>query len=175
MTYRKRTARNTTPRVESLEGRVVLSTVAAPHPGGGITGASLVRGASYLFINGTAHGTAHATPGMPDTGAVVALHGTGMLTPLGNVRVSGNLVGTGFIQQGNATGSIVLTNARGSVTLHLDGPSQPGFTPPGSGTYQFSIQRGTGAYAHTIGTGTVDLTLSATSFTMTFHGAPNRF
>jgi hypothetical protein len=161
------------PRVEPLEGRALLSTA---DPGAVVVPTALVRGVEYLFLNGSAHGTVQHKHGNPDTGAIVELHGSGRLTPLGKLsHLSGTLVGTGFIQEGHAGGTILLSNARGSVTLSLVGPLQGGFTAPSSGTYHFTVAKGTGAYAHDVGTGTVDLTLGAQSFTMTFHGEPNRF
>jgi hypothetical protein len=87
----------------------------------------------------------------------------------------GSLAGTGFIAEGHATGTLTLTNARGSVTLALTGPSQDGFSPPGSGAYTFAVRGGTGSYARTVGTGEVDLALGAGTFKMTFRGGPNRF
>ena len=48
-----------------------------------------------------------------------------------------------------------------------------GFTAPASGTYQFTIQKGTGAFAHDIGSGTVDVVLGSRSFGLTFHVKPN--
>jgi hypothetical protein len=159
-------------RIEPLEGRAVLSAV---HPGVAVHPAAVVQGAQYLFLNGQVHGTSRNVPTNPDAGATLALEGSGRVTPLGQVHLSGTLHGTGFIQQGQAGGTIRLSNARGSVTLSLVGPTQNGFTPPQSGTYSFTVESGTGAYAHSLGTGTVDLALRGRSFTLTFHGAPNHF
>jgi hypothetical protein len=101
--------------------------------------------------------------------------GRGHLGRLGAVKLTGTLSGTGFILQGHAAGSLTLRNPRGSVTLALSGPPEGGFRAPTSGTYTFAIQSGTGAYARTVGTGRVNLVLGSGTFTMTFHGDPNRF
>lgn len=164
--------RRTKLTLEPLEGRVVPSTT-VPNPG--VTTTALIQGAGYLFLNGTAHGTVRHTPGNPDAGSVVTFHGQGQITPLGTVRVSGSLHGTGFIQSGTAGGTIQLSNNRGTVTLNLQGPSQPGFTPAPSGTYQFSLVKGTGAYAKDLADGTVDVSLSGNAISLTFHGLPNRY
>ena len=169
--YRRRTRKR--PTVEPLEERKAPSTL---HLTASITPAALVRGAHYLFLNGTADGTFKSTPSpIPDLGSSIQLRGHGKLTTLGKVEVSGNLVGTGFIASGNAGGAIKLTNAKGSLTLNLTGPSQPGFTVPQAGTYQFTFEKGTGAYAKDVSDGSVDVSFSGSTFTLTFHGSPNRF
>jgi hypothetical protein len=172
MNHRNRRTRRSQPGLESLEGRAVLSTVL---PGVTVHPAAVVQGTEYLFLNGKAQGTTRSVPTNPDGGATLALEGSGRITPLGQVRVSGTLHGTGFIQQGQAGGTLRLTNARGSVTLSLVGPTQRGFLPPPSGTYSFTVESGTGAYAHTLGTGTVDVALHGRSFSLAFHGDPNHF
>lgn len=160
--------------VEPLEGRVVLSTV---HHMAAVNPAALINGVGYLFLNGTLHGKASTptAPPIPDIGSSLSIQGQGKLSPLGSVRFSGTLHGTGFVATGEATGSLTLTNKRGSVTLSLEGPPQPGFTPPGSGTYQFHVTGGTKAYKKDIGSGTVDITLANGKITLTFHGSPNRY
>jgi hypothetical protein len=172
MNHRNRRTRRTQPGLETLEGRAVLSTA---HPGAAVVPAAVVRGAEYLFLNGQAHGTTRNVPTNPDAGATLALEGSGRISPLGQVRLSGALHGTGFIRQGHAGGTVQLTNARGSATLSLVGPTQAGFTPPRPGTYSFTVEGGTGAYAHALGTGTVDLALHGRSFTLAFRGDPNHF
>jgi hypothetical protein len=159
--------------VESLECRVVLSTV---HAAGAAAPTALVRGAVYLYLNGSGHGTV-VQPGhsLPDDGVTDVFKGTAHLGRLGAFKISGRLTGTGFILQGNATGTLTLKNARGSVSLALTGPPEGGFQAPGSGTYTFAVSSGTGAYARALGTGKVDLQLGSGTFKMTFHGDPNRF
>jgi hypothetical protein len=159
--------------IEAMEGRMVLSiapiaTAAVP--------AALVRGGKYLYLHGSGQGTfSQAGPPIPDLGVTDALKGTAHLGRLGRFKVSGSLAGTGFIFLGQATGTLTLVNARGSVTVALAGPPQGGFQSPQSGTYTFAIRSGTGAYARASGTGKVDLELGSGTFKMTFRGDPNRF
>jgi hypothetical protein len=138
--------------------------------------AALVKGVTYLYLQGSGHGAfTHQQAPLPDLASTDAIKGTAHLSRLGTVKVSGSLTGTGFIRQGHATGTLTLSNARGSVTLTLIGPSEGGFLAPGSGTYTFAVKSGTGAFAHAIGTGKVDITLGANMFRMNFQGDPNRF
>ena len=156
--------------VESMEGRVVLSTVHAmvlPTRG------ALVRGISYLDLQGSAQGPANRVVGDPDVGTAVTVHGSGLFPGQGKMQVSGYFHGTGFIATGSLNGNLKLSNSKGSLTLQLHGPSARGFTAPTSGTYQFTIQKGTGAFAHDSGNGTVDVVLGPRSFSLTFHGKPN--
>lgn len=172
MTQPNRRAPKARLSLESLEGRSMPSPmIPAPGP----VPAALVRGTSYLFLNGTAHGKFMREPGIPDVGSSFVLYGNGRLTPLGASRVGGTFHGTGFVAHGQSTAQLTLSDARGSVTLSLEGPAQGGFADPTSGTYNFSVVKGTHAFAHTIGTGTVDVTFDATGFHMSFHGDPNRF
>jgi hypothetical protein len=151
-------------RVEPLEGRALLS--AAPLQAS-VAPASLVRGFSYLFVNGTAHGTVDAVPTIADAGTGVKLHGSANLSGIGKASLSGTLSGTGFIMQGNASGTITLTNHQGSVIFRLTGPSQRGFSAAPSGPYGFYVAGGTGRYAHTVGHGTVDVSYNSHSFSLT--------
>jgi hypothetical protein len=142
---------------------------AAPVP------AALVRETQYLFLQGPVAGSVQNKPSRPDVGATDVLRGSGLVTPLGRVRVDGVLHGTGFIREGHAGGLLRLSNARGSVTLRLVGPAQAGFTAPQSGAYRFVVTGSTGAFAHALGTGSVTLTLGPKVFALAFHGDPNHF
>lgn len=160
--------------IESLEGRLVLST--SSYVAGVAVPAALVKGVTYLYLQGSGRGTftQHQAP-LPDLPASDTIKGMAHFSRLGTVKVSGSLVGTGFIAQGNGAGTLTLSNVRGSVTLALFGPPQGGFTSPGSGPYTFIVKSGTGAFAHTVGTGNVDIALGSNSFRMSFHGEPNSF
>jgi hypothetical protein len=161
------------PSCESLEGRVVLST---SHVATAAVPAALVHGVTYLFLNGSGHGTFSRSPvPIADVGVTDVFQGRALLGQLGTVTLAGSLTGTGFIAQGHATGTLTLKNTRGSVTLTLTGAPEGGFQAPQSGTYTFAVESGTGAYARTVGTGKVDLALGSGTFTMAFHGDPNRF
>jgi hypothetical protein len=158
------------PWVEPLEGRALLSTASLQ---AAVVPASLVRGFSYLYVNGAAHGTVGVVPTIPDAGTGVKLHGSAKLSGIGKASLSGTLSGTGFIMQGNASGTITLTNHQGSVILRLTGPSQRGFSAAPSGPYGFYVAGGTGHYAHTVGHGTVDVSYNSHTFSLSFHGGPN--
>jgi hypothetical protein len=170
MNHPVRRVRRASIGVESMEGRVVLSTVSAmvlPTQG------SLVRGVNYLYLQGSAQGSTNRVVGNPDVGTAVMIHGLAQLSSQGKMQVSGYFHGTGFIANGGLTGTLKLSNGKGSVTLQLQGPSVPGFTAPTSGTYQFTVQKGTGAFSHDIGSGTIDVVLGPRTFMIRFHGKPN--
>ena len=203
MNHHDRRAKRASTGLESLEGRQVLSTmtdavvpvtlatdVATPtstsgepiryatpvdvavHP----VKADLVRGISYLDLQGSAHGSPSTVVGNPDVGTTLNLQGKGQVLNLGPVKIAGSLHGTGFVASSQGIeGDLKLSSGKGSVTLHLQGPPVKGFTAPGSGTYTFSVASGTGAFKHVFGNGTVDLALGARSFTLNFHGKPNTY
>ncbi len=156
--------------VEALEGRAVLSTVHAmvlPVSG------ALIRGLSYMDLQGSAHGSPMTIVGNPEVGTTVKLQGAGRVSGLGPVKLSAMLHGTGFIASSRVEGPLTLSTARGRVILQLEGPASGGFQAPRSGTYSFSIQKGTGVFSHHIGNGTAALVLGPRSFTLTFQGKPN--
>jgi hypothetical protein len=174
MSFEGRRTKRLALNFDSLEGRVVLS--ASPYVAGVMVPAALVKGVTYLYLKGSGQGTFIHYPGLPaDFPSTDVLNGTAHLKHLGTVKVSGSLTGTGFIRQGNATGTLTLSNAHSSVTLTLTGPSLGGFNAPVSGIYTFAVRSGTGAFARAIGTGHVDITLSSSLLKMSFHGQPNRF
>ncbi len=173
MSIERRRTKRLALSIESLEGRVVLST---SYVAGATLPAALVKGGTYLNLQGSGQGTFKQHGFLPaDIPTTDVFKGTAHFSRLGTVKVSGSLIGTGFITQGRATGTINLSNARGSVTLALTGPSEGGFLAPGSGTYTFAVKSGTGAFAHAIGTGQVDIALGSNIFKMSFQSAPNRY
>jgi hypothetical protein len=168
-----RRARRPELSCEPLEGRVVLST---SHVAGAAVPAALVKGVTYLFLNGSGQGSfSQPQAPIPDVGVTDVFKGKAFLKQLGAVTLTGSLTGTGFIAQGHATGTFILKNARGSITLAVTGPTEGGFHAPESATYAFAVTSGSGAYARTVGTGRVDLVLGSGTFTAAFHGDPNRF
>jgi hypothetical protein len=124
-----------------------------------------------LALQGTITGTWARAPGIPDVGGQQGLAGTGTLKTLGTVAAMGTIHTPGFIRAGHATGTLTLTNARGTVTLQLTGPEQPGFSPPPN-SFTYQIVSGSGAYAGATGHGTVTLAETAAgTFSMTFSPA----
>src|SRR5262249_42528678 len=63
-----------------------------------------------LQLRGSATGAYRIVPGIPDTGRRYDLAGAGRIEPLGNARVRGSLVTTGFIAEGRARGRLVLSS-----------------------------------------------------------------
>lgn len=134
----------------SLPSPVVLEPLASiPHP-------AIVQHAHPL--HGTGTGTYHEPAVTIDAGTSFTLNGTAKLDGLGTFHVTGQVQGVGMIAWGRATGELVLTNARGTITLALHGPVQHAFgTLPHELVY--SVSGGTGAYSHVTGYGTVGMTL----------------
>jgi hypothetical protein len=120
-----------------------------------------------LLRLGLVSGTWTNQPTLPDTGKTQDLEGSGVFFSLGQVQMSGRLHTPGFVLQGRTTGTLVLSNARGSITLELVGPLQSGFSPPPS-AFQYTITGGTGAYAGLTGQGTATLLETSGNFSMTF-------
>jgi hypothetical protein len=71
--------------------------------------------------------------------------GSGRVGHIGQTTSNANFHSTGFILQGNATGTLTLSGTRGTVTFALTGPQQPGFARLPN-TFQYTIISGTGAY-----------------------------
>jgi hypothetical protein len=116
--------------------------------------------ATQHHLVGKGHGAFMREFANPDTGSAFQLSGVGHFTGLRNVTIEGALHSVGFVAQGRATGTVTLTNARGSVTLALTGPLQAGFAPL-PGMYQFHVASATGAFNNWRANGT--LTLHAAS------------
>jgi hypothetical protein len=161
MTRQDRRTKRASLGVESLEGRSMLSTAGARIP---------VHLITDLDVQGSAHGSISQVVGDPDVGTTTMLHGAGQVQGLGSVKVAGSLHGTGFFASSHVEGPLTISTSKGSATLQLQGPTTGGFTAPKSGTYQFTIQKGTGSMAHDVGKGTVAVVLGSTSFQLTFQG-----
>ena len=145
--------------VTALEGRTVLSAAMGVAP---------VHVTKELNLQGSAHGLPSTIVGNPVVGTTVMLHGSGQVSPLGTVKVSGALHGTGFLASSHVEGTLTLSSPQGSLTLQVQSPKTGGFTAPSSGAFHFTILKGTGSLSHDAGNGTVALTLSPKSFQLTF-------
>jgi hypothetical protein len=146
-----RRARSVRPSLESMESKQLLS-------GAGVAMVGTIPSAPVIMLGGTIHGTFHKPVGIPDVGAQYNLAGSGKLAHFGPATVTGTLREVGFIAQGHSTGTLTLSNAKGSITLSLTGPTQGGFSRLPT-TYGFVMSRGTGAYAHDVDTGQLTLHL----------------
>jgi hypothetical protein len=144
------------PAVESLEGRRLLSVAGASLPN---ASALVASNASHqlLTLDGTIEGTWSRVSTNPDVGGAQALQGSGTLRHMGMVQASGTLHTPGFIARGHTTGSLILSNALGSVTLKLVGAMpQPGSSSPPA-SLRYTIVDGTGQYAKASGSGKASL------------------
>ena len=162
-------------RIEELESRIALSSynpalVATAAPSAEYQAAAPPSQPSQ-HLHGHLQGSYTIVPSIPDTGRHYDLSGSGSIHGLGQVTATGELHSTGFIQNGQATGTLTLQNANGTVTLQLVGPSQPGFAPLPN-HFHYTIVSATGADTGMHGSGTIDLQLqpnsSGTGGTFTF-------
>jgi hypothetical protein len=174
------------PQVELLDSRELPSVMAAVPA---TAPARLAQQSHLIRLAGTVHGAWSSDTPLPDVGSTQTLTGAGTVRPLGKVQAQGTVQTLGFIFMGRATGSFTLTNARGSVTVHLVGPLQKGFSPAPP-TFHYSIVKGTGAFTGAVGSGRVFLQETpghgidcppgyvcpqiffAPTFTLTFRPAP---
>jgi hypothetical protein len=78
---------------------------------------------------------------------------------LGKVSVNGFVHALGYLPTGNAGGTITLSNAHGTLTFALKGPTQPGFSAPPT-QFNSSITGGTGRYKNLRGAGTATLQMA---------------
>ena len=167
MTPMKRRPRRLLPSVEGLEGRVVLSTIVSPPP---LHAAVSAPGMRYLALEGTIRVKFHEqVPTFMDAPTNDYLLGSGVVSPLGRSSVSG-LISTDFGQIG--TSAVRLTNARGSLVVFLGSVVGSGQSGPDSVAFDFHIKLGQGAYARTVGIGTVNVSSDGTTYSLTFHGTP---
>jgi hypothetical protein len=111
----------------------------------------------YLALGGQVSGTWTTQPPFTDAGAPQTLTGSGTVRPLGVVRARGTLQTAGLLVQAQTDAEVTLIAARGSVTLQVDGPLEPGAggAPP---LFQYKILGGTRQYRHAWGGGQAMLT-----------------
>jgi hypothetical protein len=146
--------------IEPLEERALLSgtglsagaAVIAPPPSIGHSGAIinsslLSDSASYIGQKLTGHGHGHYTsqPLMVDAGITYHLQGTANISMLGRTTVTGAVYGLGDIASGQASGHLTFTDAKGSVTVVLQGPVQKGFSPLPT-MWSYRVTGATGAF-----------------------------
>jgi hypothetical protein len=177
--------------VDALEDRLVLSHGVAVQPA--LLGSAYVRlsgstlpptSIHQMALNGTLTGSFTNWPSTQATGPslLTILKGAGIVSPLGNVAASGSV--TAPVTQSptkiGPQGTVTLTNSQGSLTVQLSIPVGQVYTRL-SMHFDFSIVKGTGAFAGAAGKGTADLALipqggpitsngiSQGSFTLTLH------
>lgn len=125
----------------------------APHPG------QKLPGTKTITLSGEVRGTWTQRPQAPDVGGAYDLSGNGTVSPLGPVQAAGSLHSPGMIAHGQTTGTFTLTSPKGTLTLALSGPAQPGFSAPPT-SLTFTVTGGTGTYTGEHGTGTAQLTMT---------------
>ena len=150
--------RRKSPRLETLEGKQLLSGVHFNH--------IVAKPVGPMVLNGTLNGSVATftdIPGPPETMAELF---SGRVRAMGRVNAavidqldaSGKLIG----------GEIVLQNRRGSVTLGFGPNSTISGQQAGTITIQvvrYSVVSGTGAYAHASGSGTFTTVQDSGTFT----------
>ena len=126
-------------------------------------------------LTGKITGKLLPAPTAADIGAIYVLNGKGHAEDMSDVTAHGQVHLPGFIVSGHATGTLTLTSLsknaadRGSVTLKLTGPTEPGFGPFPK-TLSYVITSGTGAFTGATGVGTIAVILGqneAFTFTIT--------
>jgi len=153
-----RISRSTRPQLEVLESMALLSALSPVfvHPGGPVLiAATAPTTPTTVSLNGTLKGNYHVSGKVnADKGFDYIFSGNGHIGALGHVHVTGNVHSLGNIATGHATGLIVLSTPRGSLTLHLTGPEQKGFAKLPD-HFAFKITNSSGKYLGDTGTGTV--------------------
>jgi hypothetical protein len=111
-------------------------------------------------LTGRGTGSYSSKLGNPDTGVTHTLNGTAHLQGLGDVKVTGDIHGPGFINSDVYHGTLTIKNARGTVTVELTSfrPAGPAGLPV---WYRYKIISATGAFKgmHDTGSLRFDVTL----------------
>jgi hypothetical protein len=154
------TSRRVVLRVEELGSRELPSVtpLVPPALAHGVAAVATPPQPHHHAPSGHGQGQYTIAATIPDAGTTYHLDGDGHFGRLGAVDISGDLHSVGFIINGHAGGTLTLANARGSVTLQLEGPSQTGPSALPE-RFHFKITGGTGAYQHLHGHGTLHLHL----------------
>jgi hypothetical protein len=163
------------PCLEPLEGKALLSAGVVGTP---ITAAATPPIIVHLDLNGTLRGeySRHVSvkgASSGDVGWTYDFFGKGTVSNLGLTAVAGHIRTLGNVASGHAEGTLFLADARGTITLSLEGPLQKG----GAGLpdfFTFKIVGGTGAFKHVADTGIASLVVipapSATATSPSDHG-----
>lgn len=169
------------PRVETLEGKALLSGLAAHLPASGHVVALAAPRRHGISLVGTIAGT--FAPTINASPMSYAIGGTGAVSPLGATTAAGSvdvsrLLATGRIRAGTALANITLTGRDGTVNLRLTASSTIKSLTNAPLRLTYTVTGGTGTQATAKSTGRVDLTLTADAmsiipqgtFTATFRG-----
>jgi hypothetical protein len=157
----RRKARAFVPQATALESRSLLSATATTAPGAAEVSILSERSGTTapVAITNTIRGTYFAPEDnrAADVPLHVSLDGMGRVRGIGRAKLSGSLDLGGFRLAGQAdiTGTLTLTNGRGTVTLRLTGSGGFAEVPNGRFVTSVSSIEGTGAYARFHRKGTV--------------------
>jgi len=141
--------------VEPCEARALLSGGFAALPiSAAAVSAPIIK---VIRLNGSLHGTYRENVANPDTGAAYDFKGSGRVSGFGDGSMAGHLHTIGFIAVGRAQGELVLSGARGTITLKLLGPEQHGGPKALPDVFKFTVVAATGKYVndHDSGTATI--------------------
>ena len=131
--------RRTEPRVESLEGKALLSTGSAlRHVAPHVTAAPIVARAATGF-SGTLTGS-YSNVNVPGFSHIQSYTASGTLSGLGTTRLRGTLSVPGGLRPGRPLGQLVLRNTAGRMIANVIQS-----TIPGSYAYQVARARGSDA------------------------------
>lgn len=147
------------PTVESLESILALSGL----PASAALAQVEAMGARTIALTGSVSGPYHARS-IPDAGKTYTFtKGSGKVSPLGQVSLTGNvelpglLISTGGVTNPvYANGMLVIANGKGALTLRLSAPSTDNAaTLPRA--FAFKITGATGAYKGDTGGGWISI------------------
>ena len=162
--------------LEHLEGRALFCAV-APTDTAAMTAGPALRAAPLVTVAAknpfpaafNVAGKFTHPFGNPDAGSNYIFTGSGKTAALGKFTLTGRLQTPGLIANGKASGRLILTTTKGTITLSLHGPPQtPGSLPPSVSYY---LVKGTGSYVGNIAKGTIGISASGTTqkFLFRFH------
>jgi hypothetical protein len=152
--------RRTPLRVESLEGRALLSTGSAMrHVAPRVTAAPIV--AQAAAFSGTLSGS-YSNIDVPGFSHILSYATSGTLSGVGSTRLRGTLFARGGHRPGRLAGLLRVRNDGGSMTLDVFGSPTPG-----NDTYKVARARG-GDAAFKGGSGDLMIT-QAPSFSVPFY------
>ena len=154
------------PQVERLEAMTLLSGASSAVSAVAAVVTTPPTTSHAIHLTGTAKGNYDVYTPNPDVGKDFTFSGSGAITPLGQVHLTGHIHSPGFIANGHSTGLLVLSNPKGSVTLQVTGPNQTGSTPVPD-VFSFKITSASGKFKGDTGTGYIDLQLSPAKTTPT--------
>lgn len=153
------------PTVESLESILALSGLSPS----AVLAQVNAFAAESIALSGSASGLYHART-IPDAGKTYTLtRGSGKVSPLGHVGLTGNiqlpglLIGPGGVTNPvDATGALVVATRKGTLTLSLNAPSSDNASSLPR-VFAFKVTSATGAYRGDAGAGWVAIQVMPSS------------